>query len=92
MFFYNEQWHCFDAHSQLSNSSKDSLIQQLNKNIQLTNRQITKATHVVVTLGTAWVYNLVENNKTVANCHKLHQKKFNKKLLSTNEIKKVYNL
>ena len=87
VFFNNEQWHCFDVHSQLSNISKMVLIKELNKNISLTRQQITKSTHVIITLGTAWIYKLIQNNKIVANCHKLPQKQFNKSLLSVEEIK-----
>ncbi|WP_034061570.1 GSCFA domain-containing protein [Lacinutrix jangbogonensis] len=88
VFFYNEQWHCFDAHSQLSSFSKENILKDLNAQIQITHQQITESTHIIITLGTAWVYNLLENDKVVANCHKLPQKKFNKILLSIEEIKK----
>ena len=30
VFFINEQWHCFDAHSELSNPSKEKIISDLN--------------------------------------------------------------
>jgi len=87
VFFNNEQWHCFDAHSQLSNPSKEILIKKLNTSVNSLNKQITKSTHVIITLGTAWVYNLVESNKAVANCHKLPQKEFSKTLLFVDEVK-----
>ena len=45
-----------------------------------------QATHVVITLGTAWVYRLIEKDRIVANCHKVPQKKFLKELLSGDEI------
>ena len=87
VFFNNEQWHCFDGHSQLSNASKETLVQELNNNLELTNKQILESTHIIITLGTSWVYKLVESNKIVANCHKVRQKEFRKILLSTEEIK-----
>lgn len=86
VFFHNERWHCYDAHSKLSAVSKEILLIDLNSNLQLINEQIAQATHVIITLGTAWVYDLVESNQTVANCHKMPQKQFNKKLLSVTEI------
>ena len=87
VFFNNEQWHCFDAHSKLSNVLKEVLIEDLNKNLERTKKQISKSTHVIITLGTAWVYKLIDSNKTVANCHKLPQKQFNKSLLTIEKIK-----
>jgi hypothetical protein len=86
VFFHNERWHCYDAHSKLSAVSKETLLIDLNSNLQLINQKIAQATHIIITLGTAWVYDLVENNQTVANCHKMPQKQFNKKLLSVTEI------
>ena len=86
VFFHNEQWHCYDAHSKFSNPSKELLLNALNVGLELTNQQISKSTHIIITLGTAWVYNLLETNKTVANCHKVPQKHFNKKLLSVDDI------
>jgi len=86
LFFYNEQWHCFDAHSKLSNSSKEVLLSHLNQAIESTNQQISKSTHIIITLGTAWAYRFVENNHIVANCHKVPQKQFSKELLSVEEI------
>ncbi len=88
IFFHNEQWHCFDAHSKLSNASKEVLLDTLNMQVQITNLQIKKASHIIITLGTAWVYRYLETEKVVANCHKVPQEKFSKELLSVNDILK----
>ncbi|GAA3587045.1 GSCFA domain-containing protein [Flavivirga amylovorans] len=88
IFFHNEQWHCFNAHSKFSNTSKELLLNDLNKNIKLTNQQIKESTHIVITLGTAWVYRFVDTKEIVANCHKVPQKQFTKELLSVGEISK----
>ncbi|MFD1162929.1 MULTISPECIES: GSCFA domain-containing protein [Hwangdonia] len=88
IFFHNEQWYCFDAHSKLSNASKEDLLTDLNKRIKYTNQQINESTHIIITLGTAWVYRYVETDTIVANCHKVPQKKFLKELLSVDEISK----
>ncbi|ULC59170.1 GSCFA domain-containing protein [Flaviramulus sp. BrNp1-15] len=96
IFNHNEQWHCFDAHSKLSNTSKDNLLNDLNAKIRLTNQQIIKSTHIIITLGTAWVYRFKKTNKLVANCHKIPQKKFDKELLSveaiSNSLQNILNL
>jgi esterase/lipase len=87
LFFHNECWHCFDVHSELSNSNKEELIVNLNEIIQSTHQQISESTHIIITLGTAWAYRNIETNEIVANCHKVPQKKFKKELLSIEEIK-----
>ena len=86
VFFLNEQWHCFDAHSKLSHTSKEELLNNLNKNIGLAHQQINDSSHIIITLGTAWVYRHIETDTVVANCHKVPQRKFLKELLSVDEI------
>lgn len=86
IFLLNEQWHCFDAHSNLSSPNKEELLTNLNHAIQTTKQQLKESTHIIITLGTAWVYRHVESDQIVANCHKVPQKKFLKELLSVDEI------
>ena len=86
IFFYNERWHSFDAHSTISSVNKDQILNNLNIGISDTNKKLTSATHVIITLGTAWVYRFIETDKIVANCHKIPQKKFLKEILSIDEI------
>ncbi len=87
LFFHNEQWHCFDAHSSMSASNKDVLRSGLNERLAFTRNKLQSATHVFITLGTAWVYRLAALDMVVANCHKIPQKEFAKELLSIDEIK-----
>jgi len=86
VFFLNERWQSFEAHSQLSYSSKEEILQQLNKASISTNKSLKSSTHIIITLGTSWVYRLKESGLAVANCHKVPQGKFQKELLSINEI------
>ena len=86
VFYYNERWHCFDAHSDLSDPSKKNLLSNLNSALINTRKQLGKSTHIIITLGTAWVYKDVKTQKRVANCHKLPQKQFKKELLTESEI------
>lgn len=88
IFFHNERWHCFDVHSKLCHTSKDKLLKQLKSALKLTAKQLNDSTHIIITLGTAWVYKFLENNQTVANCHKVPQKQFKKEILSVDDIVK----
>jgi len=91
LFFHNEQWHCFEAHSKLSNISKDDLLQALHTTIKSTYQQLVESSHIIITLGTAWVYRFIETDTIVANCHKIPQKKFLKELLTVDEITESLN-
>ncbi|RTY86557.1 GSCFA domain-containing protein [Flavobacterium sp. RSP49] len=86
IFFYNERWHCFDVHSDLSSSSKEELLASLNAMLIATKLQLQHVSHIIITYGTSWVYRNIESNCVVANCHKVPQKLFQKELLSVEEI------
>jgi hypothetical protein len=86
LIFQNERWHCFDAHSSLSASNKSELLENLNRGIQTTKNYLKEASHIMITLGTSWVYRYIETNSYVANCHKIPQKQFSKELLSVASI------
>ena len=88
VFNENQQWHSFDAHSSLSNPSKEQIITDLNNAISRTSTQVNTASHIIITLGTAWVYRKTSSNKVVANCHKVPQSNFTKELLSVEEVVK----
>ncbi|MGB7843874.1 MAG: GSCFA domain-containing protein [Salinimicrobium sp.] len=80
LFYHNEQWHCLDAHSDLNSSQKGEILQALNSAVKLGHNFIKEATHIFITPGTAWGYYFRETGNVVANCHKLPQKNFSKKL------------
>ena len=56
VFFANERYHCFDAHSDLSNRDLESIVSDLNTKSQKGAEDLKTATHIIITLGTAWVY------------------------------------
>lgn len=89
IFFYNDLWHCFEVHSELSNANKERFLADLNELIQSTKQQIFEASHIIITYGTSWVYREITSNKIVANCHKVPQKQFEKVLLSAEENQKA---
>ena len=88
IFFHNELWHCFDAHSDLSQPSKQELLDSLNTICKEVKTQLEEASHIIITYGTSWVYRNLESNIVVANCHKVPQKQFEKLILSAETIEK----
>jgi hypothetical protein len=84
--FQNEIWHSFDAHSSMSSVNQNDILKNLNSTILATNRALKEASHIIITLGTSWVYRFIETDTIVANCHKVPQKKFLKELLTVHEI------
>lgn len=86
LIYVNERYHSFDAHSSLSNVDEHIVLNNLNSQIKSTAKFLKNTSHVLITLGTAWVYRFIEKNRIVANCHKIPQKKFQKEILSIQEI------
>lgn len=91
VFQHQERWHCFDAHSSLSNPDAEGLLKNLNSALQKAREFLQQSSHLVITLGTAWSYYHLESEQSVANCHKVPQKSFRKELQSTEEIERALN-
>ncbi|MDT0641427.1 GSCFA domain-containing protein [Zunongwangia sp. F363] len=87
VFRHNERWHSFEAHSELSNSNKKNLLRDLNTGLRNSGKFLKSATHIVITLGTAWGYYHKDLDETVANCHKVAQQEFEKQLMTVDEIR-----
>lgn len=88
IFFQNDLWHCFEVHSQLSDTNNTNFLRTLNALLKQSFIEIQNATHVQITLGTAWVYRNLNNNEVVANCHKIAKNNFDKELISAELIQK----
>jgi hypothetical protein len=86
LYFHNDLWQSFKHHSKFSSESKSEILRHINTSIENTNQFLKNTSHIIITLGTAWVYEFTEQQQLVANCHKIAQKKFQKRLLSLDEI------
>lgn len=76
----------FDFHSAFSALTHEELSAQLNNAVGATHYFLKKADWLVITYGTAWVYERQETGEIVANCHKLPAAHFSKSLMSTHVI------
>ncbi len=72
-------------HSSFNRTSKAELEGEISKSRERAGAFIQDADMLIITLGSAWVYEHSEFG-LVANCHKIPQEKFSKRLLSIDEI------
>ncbi|MFT5892498.1 MAG: hypothetical protein ACI9Y7_002608 [Dokdonia sp.] len=79
-------WKSFIAHSRLNSHSKGAMVDKLKETQSQLKKALQEASHIFITLGTAWVYQHKETGIAVANCHKVPQKEFMKGLLPVDEI------
>jgi hypothetical protein len=69
----------WDANTTISATSRDELSEKLHIIRTEWIENLRKASHLFVTFGTAWGYELIETSELVANCHKMPQGLFCKK-------------
>jgi len=91
IFFSNGCWQSFQSHSRLNSISQIEILDHLNKALKSTQDQLKNASHVILTFGTAWVYEHIQSKTIVANCHKQPQREFDKSILSVDELQDTFN-
>ena len=85
-----EVWLDYRFHSSVYGYNEKELHETIEQKILLAQTQLSKPHAVcILTLGTAWVYRLLENNAVVANCHKQNKMLFQKELCSADALLKV---
>ncbi len=85
LFYQNECWNSWEHHSRFSHPDAGTCLQLINNSQQQAHSFLKEADWLLVTLGSAFVYEL-ENKNVVANCHKVPTDKFNKRLLAVGEV------
>lgn len=71
-------WYSLEAHSSVYATSQKELLNSLNHLIDVWNQELYQASYLVITFGSAFAYQHKQQEKIVANCHKLPQALFEK--------------
>ena len=85
---HNGLWHSMMHHGAFSGKDKEEVLTRCEQSRALLQRVLMEASTVVVTFGTAWVYEM--EGKVVANCHKLPANRFTRRCLTVNEIVEMW--
>ena len=85
LFYQNENWNSWEHHSRFSNPDQGACVEGINASQNSAHDFLRSADWLLITLGSAFVYEL-ENKSVVANCHKVPTDKFDKRLLSVEEV------
>jgi len=86
LFELNGLWHSWKHHSEYSGMNKEEVLQKINSSQSGAHYFLKEAKFLILTLGTAFNYQLKNNGENVANCHKAPSAFFKKNFLSTKEI------
>jgi hypothetical protein len=79
-------WQRWDMHSDCSDTDRDRAIQKLKLALERGAEQLSKAHTLVLTLGTAYVYFLTSDGRSVANCHRFPSSNFERRLVTVEEM------
>ncbi|MCU0446594.1 MAG: GSCFA domain-containing protein [Microscillaceae bacterium] len=79
-------WYHYDFHSDWVAQEPEILKQNLENQLVSVQDFLQNSEFILLTLGTAWVYELLESAQVVANCHKQAGHLFQKKLLTVEAI------
>lgn len=90
LFYLNELWNSWDHHTSYSDIDKDTALERINASQQKAATYIRSATHLMITLGSAYYYELKETGKVVSNNHRAAANRFEKKLMTSDEIVQVF--
>ena len=85
---HNGLWHSMMHHGAFSDKDKEEVLTRCEQSRALLQRALMEASTVVVTFGTAWVYEM--EGQVVANCHKLPANRFTRRCLTVNEIVEMW--
>ena len=86
LFQSGSLWNSLAHSSTFSAVTADEALQKINSRLQAARYFLHETNVMMITLGTAWVFELVENGKIVSNCHKLPASRFTRRRLSVDEI------
>lgn len=86
LFQQSGLWNCFAFHSRHSQSDKQATLDHMNRCVEQGHKFLSECQVLAVTLGTAMVYIHKDSGKVVANCHKVPQHQFERRLATQDEI------
>lgn len=86
LFYLNELWNSWEHHTSFSDIDKEVILNRINKSQQVATQFIKHATHIMITLGSAYHYVLKETGKTASNNHRAPANLFDKQLMTVEQI------
>lgn len=85
---YGGLWHSMYHHGECSAADKEMVAARCRESIRVLQTAFREANVVIVTFGTAWVYE--RDGQVVANCHKMPADRFARRRLGVEEVVSVW--
>lgn len=90
LFYHKERWRSFLFHGDYTGSTQQEALTLMNNQVIRGREALKEVSYLLITFGSAWVFEYVENQEVVANCHKIPSKMFKRRRLSVEEIVVFY--
>jgi len=91
LHLHNGRWLSFDHYTGFSSTMQKECLEGINQSFLHAKKELQKAKILVITWGTAWVYQYKPTGSVVCNCHKIPAGQFTRSRLSVKEIITLYN-
>ena len=83
---YDSEFISLDHHSSFNRRYAHQTLEVINSGLQKANQFLQTAKWVIITYGSSYIYEFLPKNKLVANCHKIPQQHFSKRMLLDGEL------
>ena len=90
LFSYKDLWHSPMHHGSFSASTPEETLLNINTRLQHAHQFVSELDWLMLTFGTAYVYEQKDTGHVVSNCHKLPENRFTRRLLTVEEIVSEY--
>lgn len=90
LFFYRECWHSPMHHGAFSAATPQETLRNINRRLSSLRQETACPDWLILTFGTAYVYERKDTGQVVANCHKQPERMFTRRRLTVEEIVEDY--
>lgn len=86
LVLYQDEYLSLHHHTAFNSNFAHKILEKINHKVEIAHSFLKNTDWVIITYGTAYVYEFLPQNILAANCHKIPQKFFHKRFLTPEEL------
>ena len=86
LFGYKGVYHALSFSSRFHTNNAQNLLNYIEQTTTTLSEHLAQASHLVITLGTAWHYSMISDHTSVGNCHRLPHALFTREFTPVHEM------
>lgn len=90
LFVHDGLYHSFDHHGSFSAPSQEDALRGINVALERAALALQRADYLLITWGTAYVYELLSTGRVVSNCHKMPERMFRRRRCALPELLELW--